>query len=66
MHSEADCSGLGGWRGVSSIPSLVQWVKGSGIAAVAAQVTAVAQIQTLAWEFPYAVIAAIKKKKGIF
>ena len=36
-----------------------QWVKGSGVAAVAAA----AQIQSLAWELPYAVSMAIKKKK---
>ena len=32
-----------------------QWVKGSGIAAVVAQVEAVARIQSLAQELPYAV-----------
>lgn len=31
------------------IPSLEQWVKGSGVAIAAAQVTAEAQIQALAW-----------------
>ena len=36
-------------------PCLEQWVKGSGITA------AVAQIQSLAWELPHAVGAAIKK-----
>ena len=41
----------------SSIPSLAQWVKGSNVAA------AVAQIQSLAWESPYATGAAIKKKR---
>ena len=29
----SDCSGLGCCRGVGSIPSLVQWIKGYGIAA---------------------------------
>ena len=42
-------------------PNLVQWVKGSGVAAAAAQVTATAQIHSLAWELPYATGAAIKK-----
>ena len=37
------------------IPSLVQWVKGSGVAT--------AGIQTLAWERPYALDVTIKKKK---
>ena len=38
-----------------------QRVKGSGVAAAAAQVSAVAQIQSLAWEFPYGLGVAIKK-----
>ena len=38
------------------IPGLTQWVRGSDIAA------SVAQIQALAWEFPYAAGVAIKKK----
>ena len=42
-----------------SIPSLVQWVKGSGIAATVAWFTIVAWIQTLAQECPYAVRVAI-------
>ena len=41
---------------MGSIPSLAQWVEGSDIA------TAVAWIQSLALEFPYAMGAAIKKK----
>ena len=39
------------------IPGHAQWVKGSRVA------TAVAQIQFLARELPYAVGASIKKKK---
>ena len=39
------------------MPFAVQSVKGSSIAAV------VAQIQSLAWELPYAVGVAVKKKK---
>ena len=39
------------------IPCWVQWVKGSSIA------TAVAQIQSLAEELPYAVGAATKQNK---
>ena len=38
------------------IPGLAQWVKGSGIAAP------VARIQSLAWELPYAVGAAINNR----
>ena len=38
------------------IPSPVQWVKGSSVA------TAVAQIQSLAWECPYDMGVAIKTK----
>ena len=45
------------------IPGLVQWVIRSSISAAATQVTAVAQIQLLAPELPYAMGAAIKKKK---
>ena len=44
---------------MGSTPSMAHWVKGSGIAtATAAQVTAVAQIQSLAQEHPYAVDTA--------
>ena len=46
-----------------SIPGLAQWVKGSGIAALAGEATSVAQIQSLAQELPYATGAAIKRKK---
>ena len=37
---------------------MVQWVKGSGVAAAA-----MAQIQSLAWELPYATDVVIKKEK---
>ena len=39
------------------VPVVVQWVKGSGFA------TDVAQIQSLAWELPYAVGVTIQKRK---
>ena len=39
------------------IPGLAQWFKGSGVAIAAAQ------IQSQAWEHPYATAMAIKKKK---
>ena len=39
-----------------------QCVKGSDVAAAVAQITAMAQVQSLALEIPYAVGAAIKKK----
>lgn len=42
-------------------PSLVQWVKGSSAATAVTQVTAAAQIESLAWELQYAVGTAIKK-----
>ena len=45
--------------GVGSIPGPAQWVKGSGVA------TAVAQIQSLAWELSYAMGAAIGEKKSL-
>ena len=44
------------------IPSLEQWVKGSGVAIAAAQVTAEAQIQALAWELSYAMGVARKSQ----
>ena len=47
---------------MGSIPSLIQWVKGSSIATTVAQVAAVAWIQSLALEFLYA-FSKIKKKK---
>ena len=46
---------------MGSIPGLVQWVKGSGVAMAAVKVAAAAQICSLAQELPYAVGAAIKK-----
>ena len=42
------------------IPGPGQWVKGFGIA------TAVAQIQPLAWELPYATSMAVKKKNYLY
>ena len=45
-------------------PLLVQWIKGSSTATAAAWVMAVVQIRSLAWEFPYAMGVAIKKKKS--
>ena len=39
------------------------WVKGSGVATAAAQITAGARIQFMAQERPYDMGAAIKKKK---
>ena len=51
-------SSLGHFRGVGLIPGLAQWVKGSSVA------TAAAQIQSMAWELPYAAVnAAINKTK---
>ena len=47
---------------VQSLASL-SGLQGSGIAAAAAWVAAVAQIQSLAQELPHAADAAIKKKK---
>ena len=52
--AESNCSGSGSCRGRSLLPGPVQWVKGPVIAAAAAQVAAVAGIQSLAWELPYA------------
>lgn len=46
---------------MGSIPSLGQWVEGSSAAAATFWVPAVAQIQSLAQELPYAEGEAIKK-----
>ena len=48
------------------MPGMAQWAKGSGVATAAAQVIAVARIQSLAQELPYAVVAAVKLKKLFF
>ena len=39
VGSHSDCIGLGHWGGAGSIPFLAKWVKGSGVAAAAAQIT---------------------------
>ena len=55
--------GSGHCRDVGLISSLAQWVKGSGIAASAAQIEAIVCILSLAQELLYAAGSAIKKKK---
>ena len=40
---------------------MVQWVKDLALSLLAAQVDAVAQVQSLAWELPYAVGKAKNK-----
>ena len=62
VSSESDCGSSPCCGSVGSILSPMQWVKGSGVAA-AVTYTACAGIRPLAWEFPYAMGAAIKKKK---
>ena len=52
-------------RGEGSIPSPVQWVKGSDIAPAVAQVINVTWIQSLAQELPYAMGAAVKLKNQL-
>ena len=47
------------------IPSLVQWVQGSDVAVDEALIAAVARIQSLAQELPYATDAAKKNKTTI-
>ena len=48
------------------VSSLAQehWVKGSGVAGAEAYVAAVAWIQSLVWELPYAASVAITKSEG--
>lgn len=47
MSSESDYGGLCHCGGAGSFPSLVKWVKESGVVVAAAEVSAVAQIY---WE----------------
>ena len=61
MGEESDCSS-GHCGDPDSILGPAQWVKGSNAVTVAAQVTAVTQIQSLAQELPYTAGVAIKKK----
>ena len=56
-----NCSNSGHCGGMGSIPGPAQWVKGSTVATAATQVTAEAQLPSLAQELPYAVDVAIKK-----
>ena len=42
------------------IPAPVQWLKRSGTVTATVQVAAAAQIQSLAWELPHVMDAAIK------
>ena len=51
---ESEYSSPGCCGGAGSIPGPAQWVKGSCVAAVG-------QIQSLAWECPYALGVAMKK-----
>ena len=46
------------WTGV---PAMAQWIKNP---TAVARVSAMAQTQFLAWEFPYAISTAIEKKTG--
>lgn len=57
MGKESDGSGLGGCRGLGSIPGPGWWVKGSSVA------IALAQVQRLGWEPPHAMAAAIKRER---
>ena len=51
---------------MSSIPGPVQWVKGFCIAAAMVQVATEAWIQSLAWEFPYAIAVANNNNNDIY
>ena len=55
------CSCLGRCGGAAWVPGLEQWVKGSGLAAAAAQVVAAPRIQSLARQRPYASERPTKK-----
>ena len=60
-QNKSNYNSLGHCGSKDLIPSLAQWVKGSGIAAAVVYVTTAAQIHSLAQELPYAECAAIKK-----
>ena len=60
---QSNCSGSGHCEGAGSFPSLVQWVKRSGVDTAVAMVTSVVQIQSLPQKLLYVVGVAIKKKK---
>ena len=62
--TESDCSGLGRFGAVGSVPSSVPWIKGSHVAEAAAWVTAMAQIQFLASELPHAMGVTMIFRKG--
>ena len=59
----SDCGGSGCYGGMGSIPGLMQWDPALPQFATVAQVATVAQIQFFAWELPYAMGVAIKRKK---
>ena len=54
MGWEFDCRGSYRYGGKGLIPGLVKWIVGSGIATPMVWIAAVAQIQSLARELPYA------------
>ena len=56
-------SSSGHCRGGGLIACLARWVEGSEVATAEVQVSAVAQIQSLARELPKSVGAALKKKE---
>ena len=64
VGEESDCRSSGCCRGVGLIPSPAQWVKGSRVTIAAAQVAAVARIQSLPWELPYATDAGINNNNN--
>ena len=50
-------------EGVGLIPGLAQWVRNPVLLWLWCRPAAVALIQSLAWEIPYATDVALKKKK---
>ena len=55
--------GLAQWVQDLALPQAVAWV--ADVAQIWCRVAAVAPVQPLAWEFPYAIGAALKRKKKV-
>ena len=53
------------YEGAGLIPGLTQWVEDPALLWLWCRPAATAPIQPLAWEFPYAIGGALKRKKSL-